>query len=102
MPKTSRYDLPPIGASVPELERVSRDTIQGYLNVAGEVTLVAGTTSTILEDSLFTTTTEVLLIPRDAAGAAISWWLQQRMAGRIIMGHDAPGSDILFGYIAIG
>ena len=56
----------------------------------------------MLEDALFTTTTEITLIPRDAAGAAVSWWLQQRMSGRIVIGHDDPGSDRTFGYIAIG
>jgi hypothetical protein len=96
MPKTSRYDLPPVG---PE-NRFVRDAIQGYVNVAGEVVLSG--TSTIIEDALFTTTTEITLIPRDAAGAAISWWLQQRMAGRIVIGHDNPGAARLFGYIAIG
>ena len=99
MPKTSRYDLPPIGLGG-ELHRFVRDAIQGAVNVAGEVMLVAGTTATVIEDALFTTTTEVVLIPRDAA--AVSWWLQARDKGRITIGHADPGADRVFGYIAIG
>ena len=54
----------------------------------------------MIEDALFTTTTEVVLIPRDAA--AVSWWLQARDKGRITIGHADPGANRVFGYIAIG
>ena len=101
MPKTSRYDLPPVGLGG-ELHRFVRDLIQGYANVAGEVAFLNGTTATILEDALFTTTTEVILVPRSAAGAAMPWWLQARDKGRITIGHADPGADLVFGYIAIG
>lgn len=101
MPKTSRYDYPPVGLGG-ELNRFVRDLVQGYVNCAGEMVLLAGTSSTLIEDALFTTTTEITLIARDAAGAALPWWLQQRMSGRIVIGHAAPGSDLTFGYIAIG
>ena len=43
MPKTSRYDYPPIGLGG-ELNRFVRDLTQGYVNVAGELTMLAGTT----------------------------------------------------------
>ena len=84
------------------MNRFVRDLVHGYVNVAGEMVLAAGTTSTVLEDALFTTTTEVTLVPRDAAGAAIQWWLSARMSGRIVIGHADPGANLAFGYIAIG
>jgi hypothetical protein len=100
--RTSRYDLPPIGAGLGSLARLLRDTMLGRINVAGEVTIATGTTTTLIEDQNFTFTTEITLIPRNSTGAALAWWLAARNKGSITIGHAAPGSNLTFGYIAAG
>ena len=102
MPRSSRYDLPAVGAGLGELARLVRQYALGQLNVAGTVVLANGSTSTVLEDSSFTVTTEIVLIPRDSASAAIAWWLAARDKGSVTIGHDDPGADRTFGYVAVG
>jgi hypothetical protein len=100
--RTSRNDLPSIGAGLGEINRKLREAMLGRLNVAGEVTIATGTTTTLIEDQNFTFTTEITLTPRNSTGAALAWWLAARNKGSITLGHAAPGSDLTFGYIAAG
>ena len=102
MARTGRYDLPGIGAGTPELARIAREQGVGRINVSGEVTLANGTTSTVIEDSNFGATTELLLIPRADPGASFRFWLAARNKGSLTVGHPNPGTDLVCGWLALG
>lgn len=68
----------------------------------GEVVLADGATSTVIADRRFGAATEIKLIPRSGAQAALRTWLAGRSRGALTIGHDAPSGDQTFGYIAIG
>lgn len=102
MPRTSVYQPPQVGAGLGELARFVRQILTGRINVAGEVTVAGYTSTTVISDANFTFTTELVLIPRDADGAALNWWLASRGRGSITIGHEQPGHDLTFGYVAVG
>ena len=102
MSRTGRHDLPSIGAGLGELARMIREMRQGRMNTSGEVTIANGSTSTIIDDSQFGATTELLLTPRTDPGASWRYWLTDRSKGRITLGHPDPGADLVCGWTAQG
>ncbi len=102
MARISRYDLPGVNAPLQELTRILRDAVQGRLNVAGEVTLEAGTTETLITDRDFGATTVLGFTPRSAAATLIVPYQTTTAKGEITIGHAAPGADVDYFYFAIG
>jgi hypothetical protein len=68
----------------------------------GSVTLATGTTSTVLRDALFGRDTAVVLVPTDAAGAALACLAGRHAVGSVTLGHAAPGRHLTFLWIALG
>ncbi len=102
MARTSRYALPSQNPSGAELAEQLRDMMLGKINVAGEVTLAAGTVTTKIYDFQITATTVAILTPRSAAAAAIVPWQDDSTKGVINLGHAAPGGDVAYFYTLIG
>jgi hypothetical protein len=102
MARTGRYDLPGIGAGAPELARIGREQGVGRLNVSGEVTIANGATSTVITDSNFGATTEIVLIPRTDPGTSWRFWLAARNKGSLTVGHPNPGTNLVCGWLALG
>lgn len=98
----SRYQLPTDKDSLPQVARLLRETRQGRLNVVREVTLVNGTTETTVTDNDIGPSTIAILVPKDAASAAIAWWLSGRDKGSLILGHADPGADRSYYLLMIG
>lgn len=102
MPRISKYDLPSVNPTLPELGRIVREMRQGHCNTAGTVTLAGGTTETLIYDREFAVTTTIHLIPTSEAAAAITPWLKSRAKGSITLGHADPVTDAVFEYTAQG
>jgi hypothetical protein len=103
MARTSRYSLPPAESPTPQAtSNAIREIMLGRLNIAGEVTLTAGTTTTKIYDFHVTGSTVVNLTPRSAAAAAIVPWQAANTKGVINLGHAAPGADVEYFYTLIG
>lgn len=102
MAKLSRYNLPSQNPTLQELGERLREALMGRLNVAGEVTLLAGTTTTTIYDFHVTGTTVVSLTPRSADAAAIVPYQLANTKGTINLGHAAPGADVEYYYTLIG
>jgi len=102
MPRTSRHDLPSINAGLNELARIVREMRQGRMNIAGEVTITNGTTTTLIEDQQFGATTVLTLTPRTDPGASWRSWTAARSKGSITVGHPNPGSDLVCDWLAQG
>lgn len=102
MPSPSRYRLPSPHVSLPELARIVSDMRVGRLDVGGEVKLLAGTTETVVQGNTIGVDTIPILVPVNASGATIDWWVEDRGKGELTLGHTAPLSDkdfliLLFG-----
>lgn len=92
----------PLEPTARETGRQLRQLADGKLNVVGEVTLASGSTSTVLRNRRFGAATEIVLVPRSAAQAALAVWLAAKAQGELTLGHDAPVGDQTLGYIALG
>jgi hypothetical protein len=88
------------------LDQVARSVnllLDGHLECHGKVTLLAGTTETSIKAPVFTANTVIVLVPTDAASAALSVWQQEATTRReVIVGHDAPGANAEFLWVAVG
>jgi hypothetical protein len=102
MARTSRYSLPSETPAPQEAGNALREIMLGRLNVAGEVTLLAGTTTTQFTDFHVTASTVAILVPRSADAAAIVPWQDANTKGVINLGHAAPGADVEYFYTLIG
>jgi hypothetical protein len=102
MARTSRYSLPSETPTPQEGGNALREIMLGRLNIAGEVTLTAGATTTKIYDFHVTGSTVVSLTPRSAAAAAIVPWQAANTKGVINLGHAAPGVDVEYFYVLIG
>jgi hypothetical protein len=102
MAKMSRYGMPGPNAALGELIGFVREAMLGRVNVAGEVTLAAGTTTTKIYDFNVTGTTVASLTPRSASAALIRPYQLANTKGTINLGHAAPGADVEFYYSLIG
>lgn len=85
-----------------EMARVLAEVRVGKVRCTGTVTLAAGTTSTLVRDSLFGAGTVLALRPTTAGGAALKTWQAATGKGSITVGHDAPGADQPFLWTALG
>lgn len=102
MPRDSRYDLPSVNPTLPELGRMVREIRQGHVNTKGTVTLIGGTTETLIADREFALTTTIHLTPTSEAAAATVPWLKSRAKGSLTLGHADPVTDVVFEYTAQG
>jgi len=102
MPRLSRYRPPGASPTLAELTEAVRELYLGHSNVAGEVTLLAGTTTTTIYDFHVTASTVASLTPRSAAAAAIVPSQLASTKGAINLGHAAPGADVEFYYTLTG
>jgi hypothetical protein len=103
MARTSRYSLPPTESPTPAaLNSAIREIMLGRVNIAGEVTLLAGDVTTKIYDFHVTGSTVISLTPRSAAAAAIVPWQAANTKGVINLGHAAPGADVDYFYVLIG
>jgi hypothetical protein len=102
MARTSRYSLPSETPTQQEAGNALREIMLGRLNIAGEVTLLAGTTTTLIYDFHVTASTVVHLTPRSAAAAAIRPFQLENTKGAINHGHAAPGADVDYFFVLIG
>jgi hypothetical protein len=102
MARTSRYSLPSETPTQQASGNALREIMFGRLNVAGEVTLLAGATTTKIYDFHVTGSTVASLTPRSAAAAAIVPWQAANTKGTINLGHAAPGADVEYFYVLIG
>jgi hypothetical protein len=102
MARTSRYSLPSETPTQQEAGNALREVMLGRLNIAGEVTLLAGTTTTQITDFHVTAWTVAILVPRSAAAAAIVPFQLANTKGVINLGHAAPGVDVDYFFVLIG
>jgi hypothetical protein len=91
--------LPETGGDLP---RVINDLRRGKLDVAGSVTLANGTTSTDIVDPRLSELSNVILIPRSSAAAAVNWYISSKARAKVVVGHDDPGADREFDWVALG
>ena len=98
----SRYQLPSPGAGTAELTQLLRESREGRLNVAYDITLANGTTQTKFSSQRIGHTTIGILIPRSAAQAAIKWWIAGSDKFELTFGHDAPSGNQTFSLLLIG
>lgn len=75
-----------------------REMAQGGSNALGDVTLVAGTTTTTVADSRCSEGAKVDLCPLSEASATARVWLAETRRGGFTLGHDAGGGDRPFRY----
>lgn len=78
--------------------------LQGRLNVTGTVTLLNGTTSTVITNPNIWQNTVVALTPLSAAAATAhgSIYVSARGAGTLTLTHANPGADAAFAYTILG
>lgn len=98
----SRYELPSEQDGTAKLARILRQTRQGKLNTTHEITLVNGTTETVVRDNDIGPSTVAILIPQGQGAAEVKWWMSTRGKGFITIGHDDPGQDRTLALLLIG
>lgn len=78
--------------------------LQGRLNITGTVTLVNGTTSTVITNPNIWSGTVIALTPLSSAAATAhgSVYISARSAGTLTLTHANPGADSLFAYTILG
>lgn len=96
--------LPADGSAHPrEVARAINSLIDGRAENRGTVTLASGTTETTINSPIFGINTVIVLVPTTSAGAAIAWWQEPSVQrGTVLLGHDAPGTDVEFRWVAVG
>lgn len=102
MPRRSRLPVATRFSSDAERLRVLGEVRFGKIDCTGDVTLLATTTSTVLRDALFGRDTVLVLVPTDAAGAALAVWQAANAVGSVTLGHAAPVADTTFLWVALG
>lgn len=74
----------------------------GRSNNVYAVTLSNGDTTTTITNPNITLDSVPLLIPLDANGQGVTWYMSDISAGSIEITHDDPGADAVFAYVLIG
>lgn len=91
-----------------ELATAINQILLGRLNNVGTVTLLDATTTTTITDPNISANSVVLLVPLDANGAGLSWYMSDitptigKAGGEIEITHADPGADAVFAYVLIG
>lgn len=103
MARRGRYELP-VRPTLEGLARIVREMRLGRLNVSGEVTVLSGTTATVIADAEIGASTVMTLTPLSEAAAELTWWEDRaaRTKGSITIGHAAPSGDLAFSWLALG
>lgn len=76
--------------------------IKGELNTSGRFTVLANTTSTTITDARFGYGRLIVLVPLDARGAILDWWVANMENGTCTIGHALLSYDADFAWTVIG
>lgn len=85
-----------------ELATAINQLIVGRINSIGEITIANGTTSTVVTDPNAYARSVPLLIPTNAAAAAISPYVSARSLNSFTLTHANPGASATFIYALLG
>jgi hypothetical protein len=76
--------------------------IKGELNTSGRVTVATGTTQTTITDARMGYGRLIVLVPLDARGAILDWWVASMTNGVCVIGHALLSYDADFAWTVIG
>lgn len=85
-----------------EIATAVNQILLGRLNNLAAVTLASGTTTTTITNPNISANSVVLLVPLDANGKGVGWYISSVSAGEIELTHDAPSGDAVFTYVLVG
>ncbi len=83
-----------------EIVNALNRALQGYINSTGTVTLVNGTTSTVVKNVLAHENSIPLLMP--FGGPVANVVVSARAKGSFTLTHANPGANITYGYALLG
>ena len=104
---TRRTDITrlPVNGAAPlhEVARIVNALIDGKSENHGVVTLLNGTTETVISSPLLNPHSVINLVPTSAAAAAVAWWQKDATIKRtVVVGHADPLADLEFFWVAVG
>lgn len=76
--------------------------LRGELNTSGRVSVLADTTSTVITDARLGYGRLIFLVPLDARGAILDWWVASMADGTCTIGHAPLEYDADFAWSVIG
>ena len=90
------------GSSPKDTAVVIQNLMEGKANNRGEITLLAGSTTTTLTDDRIGPESQIDLMPLDANAAAENWWISGRGNGTATINHANNALVRLFQYAIVG